>query len=358
MRAEQVLDMQGDLIDRLQTMPVFREYVMAVLGGNQNSGPRLTREEIDDAARRLTHNLLPATRLAYAFRVEHDMSALVQHAASTLDDSDLFSPDLAPTENGIVFFERPLPMVDVRGRKMLAHWLIWNRTTFESLYGRTPCTVAYWFNDHGLQPDEVAEFIAESFGDTHDQIRSSWLGRWGMIGCDVLDAGNPVGGPIVEVRDPEYRAKIIAEGDTPSPFTNAARYVHALWMLLGQSVTATETEHLRKTALKRNPKILNKRVTVIRMRRSEGSRREGESMVEWSHRWLVRGHPRWQPYGSRTVDHEHVLGPVEVENAHSVRRCQHSGCDHEVKRIWIPGHVKGPDGKPLRITDHVYDLVR
>ena len=46
----------------------------------------------------------------------------------------------------------------------------------------------------------------------------------------------------------------------------------------------------------------------------------------YRHRWVVRGHWRYQPYGPE----------------HSLRRKQ-----------WIPVHLKGPDGAPLLVTEKV-----
>ena len=50
---------------------------------------------------------------------------------------------------------------------------------------------------------------------------------------------------------------------------------------------------------------------------SEGA---GEGRPQWSHRWVVRGFYRMQPYGPQR----------------SLR-----------KRIWVPPYVKGPSGLPL-----------
>jgi len=75
-------------------------------------------------------------------------------------------------------------------------------------------------------------------------------------------------------------------------------------------------------------------VTIVQYRRVETDKEySGESSVEWSHRWIVRGHWRWQPY--KTID----------------------GKD-DVKRIWIAPFMKGPDDKPLILTDKIYALVQ
>lgn len=57
------------------------------------------------------------------------------------------------------------------------------------------------------------------------------------------------------------------------------------------------------------------------------SKSEGTGSVEWSRRWMVRGHWRLQPYGpQRTLR----------------------------KAIWIDPYVKGPEDKPLDVRDTLW----
>jgi hypothetical protein len=83
------------------------------------------------------------------------------------------------------------------------------------------------------------------------------------------------------------------------------------------------------------------RVVVIQLRNLEHSARgEGESMVQWGHRWMVRAHPRWQVCGP---DH-----PLAQEIEPGKWRA----------RIWIWPYVKGPASKPLVISEKIYALHR
>jgi hypothetical protein len=72
-------------------------------------------------------------------------------------------------------------------------------------------------------------------------------------------------------------------------------------------------------------------ITVITLRAPQArpKRDEGEP-IEWSHRWLVRGHwaKRWHP----------------AEQAHRLH--------------YIAEYVKGPPEKPLIVTDRVFNIVR
>jgi len=57
------------------------------------------------------------------------------------------------------------------------------------------------------------------------------------------------------------------------------------------------------------------------------TRSEGTGTVEWSHRWMVRGHWRLQPYGPQRT----------------LRRAQ-----------WIDPYVKGPEDKPLDVRPTIW----
>lgn len=69
--------------------------------------------------------------------------------------------------------------------------------------------------------------------------------------------------------------------------------------------------------------------SLRRHRYTSDAEREAEAR-EYSHRWIVRGHMRNQPYGPR-----HVEG----------------GQKHE--RVWIAPYIKGPEDKPLVLKDRV-----
>lgn len=55
-------------------------------------------------------------------------------------------------------------------------------------------------------------------------------------------------------------------------------------------------------------------------------------MIEWSHRWIVRGHWRHQPYGPRD--------------------------NPSYEWRWINPYIKGPEDAPLAMNEHVYKLAR
>jgi hypothetical protein len=125
------------------------------------------------------------------------------------------------------------------------------------------------------------------------------------------------------------------------PFTNTTRYVHALWMLLGQKITDVSEEHVRKSTAKRLGAVgIPARVSVIALRATlTPGRKDGESLVEWSHRWVVNGRWQWRKCGP-----EHPFAQ-EYDKGFRVR-------------CYIGFYVKGPSDRPLVVTDRVYDLRR
>lgn len=82
---------------------------------------------------------------------------------------------------------------------------------------------------------------------------------------------------------------------------------------------------------KRKPLQVDDVVLAVLRRRRYASEAEREKEArEYSHRWIVRGHMRNQPVGSRSSE---------------------GGQRH--KRIWIAPYIKGPENKPLIVKDRV-----
>lgn len=332
MRPSEILDAQGDLVDRLDDTGV--QHYFNIVYSMDESG-RLTANESDNEAARwraLHENKMVAStlqrhvRAAYAYRVTADMSSLIQHGAALLDEEDVLDTSLAPTQAGFVGFETPLPVHDVRGAVMLIHWLTWGPAITQT--GETGMAV-WMFNDLIREPDE----IALSDGADYDRMREL-CGRWAPIATSPVINGRSVG-PAEVVFEPDKYPDLV-------PSTNPIRYVHALWLLLNQTVTATREEDLDRASRRRaERRKLHPTVTVIALRREDTSTRnpDGEH-VDRDFKWLVRGHWRWQACGPG------YPGAVELDG---------KGWR---SRIWINGYVKGDPEAPLRVTEKVYDLRR
>lgn len=352
----EVLDHKADLLERLQDPTLRRAWSAQV--AEDIARPRAAVQEAvqgDQQARSQGAAVIEGLRLtlpsAEAFHVNRELGTLVQYAASQLDDLDRIDRTIQPSRAGIARFEGGLPFYDVRGRKMLISWAIWAPVLVQYARPRHDsnepfeATVVYLFNDHIDEPDEIYHLIGTDAvaGDyppeAADELKRM-LGRWGFIGANNLYDGMRLG-PAQMTTSPEHAAQILADGDTPTDFTNPLRLIHAFWLLLGQTVTASEPAHI--TGRRRKKATLHgipPRVTVIQLRRTEGSRSDGETLVEWSHRWVVRGHWAWYHCGPNH--------PYAQEAEPGKFMC----------RLWRAPFIKGPAGKPLITPEHVYALHR
>lgn len=323
MKPAAVLDAQNDLMLRLNKGGAFTSSVAHQF--------RVQGAEGDRMANGIAQHL----RMADAYRVTDEMSTLVQFAASKLDDSDRVDRTMPPTSWGFVRFDRPLPIREARGRQMLGHYLVWGQATREmkNSFGaleERPALMLSWWNDLYDGPDEVAALMMKEKDPAARRRLAEYFGRWGFCGAEVVLDGQRMGPPTDRLTF-DQQAAILADGDSPAEeTTNTVRYAHALWLLLGQTITRVEQEEIPRAAQKHIGRMeIPGRVSVITLRRTAGSRSEGESAVQWSHRWVVRGHWRWQPYA-----------------------------DGRVERIWIHPFIKGPPGLPFAVTQHVYQLSR
>jgi hypothetical protein len=341
-RPVQVLDCQADLLKRLQTDDRFRTYTTSGLAQAQIFGG-LKPFDNDAHVANVYRELTKSVENASAYRVTDEMSMLVQFAALKLDSSDRIDRTLTPSDYGIVRFDRPLAIRDARSRTMLAHWMTWGKSfgTREDVFGRivnASGLIFSWWNDTWDGPDEVQEMISLKYYGSQTNL-NRLIGRWGFCGMEVCYDGMRLGDPELDLR-PDYAARVIANGDTPSNFTNTLRIAHALFLLLNQTVTTVEEDVIPKAHRSRIARMeIPGRVSVIALRRHEGSRQHGETNVQWAHRWPVRGHWAWRHCGA-----EHP-GAQEYEKGWRVR-------------VWIPPYIKGPDGLPLVQTEKVYDLRR
>jgi hypothetical protein len=285
-------------------------------------------------------------QLADAYRVTEDMCAMLLYAAAKLDTSDRFDKDMAPTPWGFVRFEKGLPIQEARGRQMLAHWLTWGPVTRQvtNAFGQTsevPGILLSWWNDTRI-PDQVQHELMSQVDGKAYAAKSQEVGHFGFVGCDIVRHGSSLGRNITPLTD-EDRGILLSEGVLePSDMTNTLRYAYALWFLLNQTIVETAEEHVPRAAAKMVGRMkIPGRVSVIQLRRKSHRRSEGETHVEWAHRWLVRGHPAWRKCGP---DH-----PLAQPHEGGYRA-----------RVWISPYMKNAERTDLPIiqTQKVYNLNR
>lgn len=321
-----VLERQHGFILKWDNDPKFRRYLRGCYADAQawNEG------DYGKGGKYVTATL-NSFRYADAYRVTAEMTDLLLFAADRLDDSDKVDHTLAPTPFGFVAFEKPIPIIDARNEELLIHYLTWapiNQTDVSPITGRQRETPGVWvtmWNDGSMVPDGGLRRIADLEKVSLSALVATF-GRYAFIGTEAMVDGDSVGSPIVAITD-KKRAQMEAEDaamrdlgfevvpPTLTGHTNPARIVHALWLLLGQTITDVREDPLSRAAAKRAGQMpIPGRVTVISLRRVAGRKSEGETHVEWRHRWLVRGHWRWQPYADGRVERIWING--YAKNAH------------------------------------------
>jgi hypothetical protein len=114
--------------------------------------------------------------------------------------------------------------------------------------------------------------------------------------------------------------------------TRLRQWVLAAAALLKQRILVTTQQFATRGERKRLDRLsLATSVMTIQLRATEHtpSTSSGD-VIEWSHRWIVRGHWRQQWYPS----------------------------DKEHRVLWIPPYIKGPDDRPLQVRPAVYAVSR
>jgi len=336
MQASMVLDCQGDLIERLD-LPTVRAVTnhfsfLEVTAGSEVSEGDQDPNEVGGIMTTALHN---AVKNASAYSVSFDMCAMLEAAAMELQDETQWNMEFAPTDQGFVRFDKPIEIEDFRGKTMLAHFMVWGRV--RTTWGTG--SFLWFFNDLWTQADDAHVM---DFDDLDKDQQAIWkrmhddAGRWAHIGVVVVNNGRTVGPKTIDKRWSNSKD----EGEQ-YPATNVVRFVHAFWLMMHQTITVVEDSKLDRAARRRaERRRLPAKVQTILLRRKVYPNREpGESLIEWQHRWPVRGHWAWRKCGE---DHR-FAEPYE-------------GGWH----CWIYVHpyMKGPDDKPILLTDKVYRLAQ
>lgn len=349
MHAAEVLDHKADLMVRLADpeSPASRAWIGQTEMDWRASWPghgQAPEDEIKSNAYSIIGRLAESLPDAECYHVKDEMTRLVEYAATQFDGSDRWDHGLIPTQTGIVRFDGGIPFHDVRGNLMRVNWVVW----YPVLGGKkgdepSEYTSMCMWNDHVTDPDDIAwqlEADAVQRGDEWVEFYHRAFGRWGFIGGEMMKDGEVIG---EQWREPDEakRAEVFADGDSPQAYTNPMRFMHAFFLLLGQTVADTGEaplpKHFRKRAERRG---IPARVTVVQLRHKATHRAEGESLVQWSHRWVVRGYWNWYHCGPN-----HPLAQQVAPGEYMCRR-------------WIAPHVRGPEDKPLVVTEKVYGLHR
>ena len=312
--------------------------------------PRYPYDPSGDGLRRYFEQHM---RMSLPFYVDPRMTALVTAAAESMPSDSVLRPEDLPATHGFLLVPNGLSEIDLRGQLMVHNVVIW----FQRAGG-----VDLWFLSNKYEERDMVN---------HRHLRM--FGEEGMKGMPLLTTavytriefgeGVPMSLGSTKVLPPEITETMHVAvdpktgtsysmwgegydlnewiGDSMEIRPNAAvAWIIAMWRLMQQTIVDVRTEpverSLRKAAVKR--KMKQNEVSVIALRKRKRAESEGpEVEIEWSHRWLVRGH--WR---------QTWVGPRNGE----------LGVDRYQVPVWIHPHVKGPDDAPFLVREHVYSLER
>jgi hypothetical protein len=291
--------------------------------------------------------------LSLAFYVDPRMTELVTAAAESLPADTVLRMHDLPNSHGFLLVPSGIAEVDIRGQLMVHNVVCW----FQRAGG-----VDLWFLSNKYDERDMVnirqrmEFGPDAFKmfpelmpAVYQRIEFGGGVPWGFGGSKVLPP--EIAAQMRVVHDPKNKAlawtwpvgydmdEWVAESGELQP-SGPAVWMFALWRLMQQTIVEVGSESvdrgLRKAAVKR--KMKQQTVTVIKLRKRKYVKGDGEPQeVEWSHRWLRRGHWRQQ-----------WVGPMNGE----------MGVDRYQVPIFIHATICGPEDKPLLVRDHVFSLER
>lgn len=337
MRPSEVLDHQAALIDFLDSR-AYRENLQHFVEDMAHKG---SASLAPGGAEEMGPWVRSSLRVAESFHVQGAMMPLLKAAAMDLDGSDYMVHERLPAEHGFLIFDEPWLTKDVWGAQIAVNALQWAHGS-AGVTGNPKAQIpGIWlvnYTDVNDERDEVTRNLLEAYGDQFARE----LGRYHVNHIWFLPYEQRVG-PFNQPTPEDY-AKYAFEGQVLLKETpNEARMVVALFRLLSQVIVEVRDAPIDRATARRAKRMnLPQRVQVVKLRRKEVkylNPAEGPTNVEWQHSWWVKGHWAWRHCGP-----EHPFAEPYEKGYHA--------------RVYIPWHAKGPQDKPLLITEKVLDLAR
>lgn len=250
--------------------------------------------------------------------VTSDMLHLALQAAHDMPNDEIavdFRNLMTPI--GFMLLEEPIYGVDVAGIPVGFHAWAWNATEVERnpVTGEQEKELQMWFFSDNFDPDAGNEEFVKGFIECDQPIpKLAVLHRYRMFDGHIITHTDGQGYEIVE---------------------EVLKVFYALQLLAQQTIGTPMQMRPDRATRKRMARKYNENdrmITLITLRRKSVKHdNEEPAKVEWTRRWLVRGHWRRQYY-PKTKTHDWV---------------------------YIFEHIKGPDDKPFIPTERrIFDFRR
>lgn len=309
----------------------FRIYATTVVNNSIVQGidpeQRTDLKELKESADYLAFGVAAITNSnPKVFYCDPEMSAVIQASAGAMDNTDLTDLSLLPSKYGFCYFAQGIKVSE----GMTIHALLWCEQP------KDPSNVlVYGLNDKFNEADGSKESWTE-YLERHgfDQIKHQrWVFRFNLSYREGTSLS-----PVTPEEREEFTAKSREMYSVHAIDLDPRQVFHALMLMLNQEpevIHLSKAEATKKKAARLTKSKMPTEVTVIDIRRKYATTASsgGSSDREYSHRWVVNGFWRWQPYKDANKEWKR-------------------------KRIWIDSYVKGPADKPLHVTEKVYALLK
>ena len=349
--AANVPDLFADLISDLKKDPIFdatawriyvslmrnNSYIVPDLSGD---GPgevvypqeKAIKDRLGADAGDLTRVALEACTSGEAEFIycDKEMSQTIEKSASLFTSKDIGSKHLLPKDVGFCYFNGG---VKTSGN-MTIYGLLWLPVYDSDTEEQT--IHVFGFNDALTAPDGSYDSWVSSIEQRGFETVPEF--RWIYRSMTQYPHNRPI---TLDKDDPVLKAfSAETSAGTVIPINNAS-ILHALSLMMKQEpdvITVTKRPLVNKGQIKRaKNRKLSTTVTVVDIFHkyvSSGPTTPGDSNREYSRRWLVTGHWRWQ----------------NCKNPETGKT--------EKRRVWVHTYIKGPADKPFVATDRVIALLK
>jgi hypothetical protein len=271
------------------------------------------------------------------------MVDLATQIASSMPDEPLLPNDV-PTQQGWMWLGTPYRVIDIRRKALSMNAVLW------TVRGHG---VKIWHYTHKNDPNDSVNFTLRHRFTEREWAQVPWLNLNHVMYLpfdEILprgiswDAALPIDAKVELTKSKDEYGNVTGYSIATDHYIDTheaprtvrsplAEFILCTWRLCQQSLATVTTENPGRAFRHREKRanLPEKPVSVVTLRRINHAP-VGESHVEWSHRWLVDGHWRNQPY---------------KEEGEVVYR-----------QIYIHPYFKGPEDKPLLIRRKVRALVR
>ena len=241
--------------------------------------------------------------------VSQDVKDLIESAALSWQPEALKVDDVFPNLYGFVLFPEPFVVRDVHNKRLAFRAIAWEPIGPDGW-------IAYDAYDERVHPRDATGVMLSAYSHIDDDDDYPLVASTGVERSEL---------PVMSLC---YVTPWSFNGQTPidmseSGLLDFCKITQVMWRMAQQQVTVHEGNRLPRPERRRAERTgLQSDVVVVRLRHAklEPEHGSGEpNEVEWSCRWMVKGHWRNQYYPS-IKDH---------------------------RQVWINSHVKGPEDAPL-----------